>query len=611
MVSYAQVVTGWPNSASQTNHSRSPFTDSLSEKLRVALQIPAGETVHPTVPLIDQGVDSLGAVTVGTWFSKQLYLDLPLLKVLSGATVADLAEDAATRLPASAIPLVVRGEGVADNADSKTSSSNPEDTGSGTSATSVDALSDEEEGGDDTTGKGEPSVVRREKMSLTQEYSWKLQQRVDDPTIFNNTIGMFMKGHIDLERLFKALKTSLRRHEIFRTGFVAEDGDEPGQTPLQTVFRRPANKVQMLQVADRAAAEETYRQLEKTRYDIKAGDTLRLVDLYWGDNEHLLVIAYHRLVGDGSTTENLFVEVSQLYDGVALKPPSVQFADLAARQRDDVTKGRMNEDIAYWTGLHGMTASPPSTSLVLPVMTQLLQDSPAAAATSAPLTGEQGPWHQHEAIVRLDPMVAFRIKERSRKHKATPMQFYLAAYHVLLARLADSREDMTIGVADTNRATIDEVAAMGYFANLLPLRFAFAAHSTFGEHLVATKDRMREATRHSRVPLAVLLDRLDAGLPSTGNDKARAPLFQAVFDYKQGQAESGSIGGATMTEVMASRERTPYDVVLEMSDDPKRDPLLTVKLRSDLYGAQHPKAFLDSYVAILSMFSMNPALKLA
>lgn len=114
--------------------------------------------------------------------------------------------------------------------------------------------------------------------------------------------------------------------------------------------------------------------------------------------------------------------------------------------------------------------------------------------------------------------------------------------------------------------------------------------------------------RHSRIPLGVLLGRLGTGLPNT---KGRAPLFQAGFDYQQGQAESGSIGGATMTGVIASREKTLYDVVLEMSDDTKRDPLITVKLRSDLYGSQHSKVFLDAYVAILSMFSMNPALKLA
>lgn len=98
-----------------------------------------------------------------------------------------------------------------------------------------------------------------------------------------------MKGSIDLERLFRALKAALRRHEIFRTGYAVDNGDDDKESPLQTVFSRPANKIQIVQVSDRAASEATYRQLEKTKYNIDVGDTLRLVDLYRGDNEHLHV----------------------------------------------------------------------------------------------------------------------------------------------------------------------------------------------------------------------------------------------------------------------------------------------------------------------------------
>lgn len=68
------------------------------------------------------------------------------------------------------------------------------------------------------------------------------------------------------------------------------------------------------------------------------------------------------------------------------------------------------------------------------------------------------------------------------------MQFYLAVYHVLLARLTESSQDITIGIADINRSTIEEVSTMGYFANVLPFHFQFAAPMTFGEHLVSTKD---------------------------------------------------------------------------------------------------------------------------
>lgn len=37
--------------------------------MRGILHIPADEKVNATTPLIDQGVDSLGAITVGSWLA--------------------------------------------------------------------------------------------------------------------------------------------------------------------------------------------------------------------------------------------------------------------------------------------------------------------------------------------------------------------------------------------------------------------------------------------------------------------------------------------------------------------------------------------------------------
>lgn len=352
---------------------------------------------------------------------------------------------------------------------------------------------------------------------------------------------------------------------------------------------------------------EGYRRLEKTKYNIAPGDTLRLVNLHWGSDNHLLVIGYHRLVGDGSTTENFFNELGQLYSGVVMKLPSTPFADLALRQRTVLESRPMDEDIDFWVSMHrNDSVSPPS---ILPILNLIDGDG-----TLKKQRGLACSWHQHEAIARLDPMVAFRIKERSRKNKATPMQFYLAAYHVLLTRLSGSK-DITIGLADTNRYNMEKISSMGFFANVLPLRFdEFVASKTFGEHLVSTKDGVRVATQHARVPYGVILDRLGLVFPDLGlgaNSQTHAPLFQAVFDYKQRQAESGSIGISNMTEVLASHERTPYDIVLEMWDDPTRDPLIHVKLQSSLCGPEHARAFVDRFVSILTTFSMNPALKLA
>ncbi|KAG8157035.1 hypothetical protein KVR01_013025 [Diaporthe batatas] len=163
----------------------------------------------------------------------------------------------------------------------------------------------------------------------------------------------------------------------------------------------------------------------------------------------------------------------------------------------------MGEDVSYWTSMYTTTPA------VLPV---LALPNSQQEARSSPVA-----WDQHAGAARLNAVLAFRIRERAKRHKVSPMHFFLAAYHVLLARLAArAGGDMCVGIADTNRATVQDVAAMGYFANLLPVRMAL--EPTFAAQLEATKDRLRQG--------------LDISAPT------HAPLCQAVFDYRQGGAES-------------------------------------------------------------------------
>ncbi|KAI8627214.1 beta-ketoacyl synthase domain-containing protein [Xylariaceae sp. FL1651] len=573
------------------------ITDGLAEKLRTTLQIPHEDSVDLVTPLIDQGVDSLSAVTIGTWFSKNLNLELPLLKILGGASVNDLAEEATERLHPSAIPLVRPMENTVETkaalhingGDTQTSKVdrdaqlNGETKINGHSAQNGDTkLNGVTKLNGESKSNGDTTIQRKVRMSLNQEHSWKLQKHTHDPTMFNSTIGMYMKGHMDLERLSQTFRVLLQRHEILRTCFPDTGNDS--MQPMQTIMKVPYIRFEAFPVENREAAEQGFADVDNQKYNLAVGDTLKIVDFYWAPDEHILVIAYNQLVFDGWSYERLFVELTQLYDGVEL-PPAPQYADFAVRQQMNYEHGRLDEDIAYWKSIYKTIPS------VLPIM------SLPQAQARKPLT-----WSHHTSKARVSSNLASRIRETSRKWKATPMQFYLAAYYVMLARLTGSA-DISVGVADANRPDLDDLSTMGFFVNILPLRFAYSMDCTFSEALSKTKEQMRSALLHSRIPNHIIMEKLGIKNPTEP-----APLFQAVFDYKQGQAESGSIGSAYMAGVLASRSRTPYDITLEMSDDPTRDPLVTVKLQSCIYGADDAQTVMESYMSILTLFSQKQGL---
>ncbi|RMZ68767.1 beta-ketoacyl synthase domain-containing [Pyrenophora seminiperda CCB06] len=432
--------------------------DGLAQKMRGVLYIPTDEQIEVSVPLIDQGVDSLLLQ-----FSKMLLIDIPILKVISGASITELAEEAARRLPRATIPLIELEDGVV-----------------------VVSESGNQDSSDSTLVSSKP-----------------LQQLTHDRSIFYNSIGVFMKECLDLVRLQNAFATCLQRHEIFRTSFHSDR--------IQSILDAPKQDIKCIRVDDRAAAEEAYRELETKDYDLAAGKTLKLVNLYRDQDEHLFVKGYHRLVGDGSTTQNFLNEVGQIYDGAQLSVPP-QYSNFALRQRSDVETGNMDSDIAYWTSMY---------TRALPVLPVLLLPQAKSSRTATTFVA----WKQHVGM--------------------------LCPSSVL-------------------------------FANLLPVRMeGYSPEQNFADELLAVKERMCQAMQHPFVPYGVTLARLGLDKPAT--ELQHAPLFQAIFDYRQGAAETGRLGKASFTEIWASRERMPHDVVLEMCDDPAKGPLVTVKFQSYLF----------------------------
>ncbi|KAI1374307.1 putative polyketide synthase [Hypoxylon crocopeplum] len=573
---------------------RSIITEGLSGRIRGALQLAPTDDINLTTPLIDQGVDSLSAVTISSWFSKNCSLDIPLLRILGGASVIDLVDEAASRLTPEAIPLAYSGDAWTEAAQPAGEALQP------TAPSLTDGASNELIYVDYESISTPPSprshdeegLEREAPLSLTQEYSWKQQQLPLAPETFNSTIGMYMKGPLSLNRLGWALDQVLQRHDAFRTCFI-QDPDGSSQ-PIQAVMKSPRVHFEAVKVADKAAADQGFKDLEGYKYDLTKGDTVKVVDFHWSPTDHLLIFAYHRLVGDGWTTEHLFVEAGQLYSGVQLEP-APSYADFAIRQRNQLASGEFDKDLDYWGGLFE----------TLPTRLPAL-DVPCAEKASAETLAPS--WTEHELSTRLNRMVAIRIKDRARKHKVAPMHYYLTCFQVLLARLTSSTE-VVIGIADTGRPTLVEQATMGFFANLLPVRLGYSSDKLFGEALVEAKEQMRTAILHSAVPYGLILERL--GLSSAKDPSAsHAPLFQAVFDYKQGQAESGSIGEAQIIDSRTPRAGSPYDITLEMSDDPSKDPLITVKLQKGRYGSKDAEVVMDAYLSILSIFARNPALRL-
>jgi amino acid adenylation domain-containing protein len=566
--------------------------EAFSAKLEVLMQLDTGG-VNAHIPLLDMGFDSLLAVETRTWFWQELHVDMPVLRFLEGDTVHEISEEIATQYLA--------GRGERDNEESSSgavskegdtttpaipassSGGDPSPSTPLTSECSDDRITLEVTGETssncsssfdkvelpgqsvNTEGKvGKPGeetnsgittqthskrdMTRVDSMSLAQSGLWFLSEYLDDPTSCNIVVSYTLKGRLDVMQLRKAIENVVAHHPSLRTCFYIDE--ETGE-PTQSVLRasRPLIRFQTAHASNQEDIEAAFQALRDHQWDLAYGQMFGATLLCTErEDEYALVFGYHHIVIDGVSWSIILRDIQQAYTSKPLSRQKKMYIDAAAEQTQAIKFGALKKQIAYWMNVHNKLPDP------LPLL----------PFTSAHRRKSRRRYHSHTITKAMNIRLVTKIKDASKSLKVTPFNFYLAALQVLFSVLLDTK-DLCIGVTDASRHDVDLVNTVGYFVNILPLRFRLDSQDSFTNLVRQTSRHVLEARSNGQVPIDVILDHLRA--PQDGSTN---PLFHVVFSYRTGSVADIDLGNGCSLSANAYRDAEgPFDLgfgVYEVGD---------------------------------------------
>ena len=456
------------------------------------------------------GADSLLAVEMRGWFSQTFEVNVPVLKILSGTSVAelvhlvieDMSEDMTPAMSASGhdkAPTAVeppRVQSIRTNVTALDLSPSLASSFEGSTVPTIGSSS-----AYDTAESSPPlepfkpedieieeptptAFQRRSDLSYGQELFWFVSSLLQDSTSLNHT-GMFrLSGNVRVADLKRAVKSIGQRHEALRTCFSTEGGHS-----FQGVLETAIVSLEHRNITSEAEAYKVVDELQEHIYDMTHGETYRLLLLTASPEEHYLAFGTHSLMADGLSLQVFLSDLQQFYTRTKPSTKCFQFIDHATHQRQDYTKGVYKNDLAFWrTELADMPASMPVLS--------------SAKSRSRPSMDK---YENLQAEFRVDAETKSLIQALCRRIKVTPFHYYLSVFRAFLARHTGAN-DFSIGVADANRPTEELMAAIGPFLNLLPIRFQTEGSAGFSETLSETKTKTYEALSKSGVPFQILLN---------------------------------------------------------------------------------------------------------
>jgi amino acid adenylation domain-containing protein len=348
-------------------------------------------------------------------------------------------------------------------------------------------------------------------LSEGQRAIWVAHELARENTSMNLGEAVRVRGPLDVDALRRAVDRLVDRHPALRTTFSGAAGE-----PIQTVQRSLRTRLEVV-VHRRRVADDIARDVRERidrPFDLAAEAPFRATLLALADDEHLLVLALHHIVGEFWALVILMGELVEFYrsetQGRAPKLPPLEatYGEFAAQQRSYLAGRAAESDRRYWLERLGGEMS----ALELP-------------------TDRPRPLHPSGAgalrAFELDADTARGVKELSKSLGVTIHATLLSAFAVHLYRHS-GQGDLVIGAPMTGRSEARYAGVVGYFDNPLPLRITCGGDASVRELIRSVRDEVVGAFEHQAYPFPRIVEQVRR---SRGG--AHAPLFNVMFVLRQ------------------------------------------------------------------------------
>ena len=424
-------------------------------------------------------------------------------------------------------------------------------------------------------------------LSPAQRRIWFAEQRGGTEATYVIESSSWLTGALDAGRLGDALNALIQRHPVLGMQVVAcEDGH-----PRLRVFAQPVG-IERFDAAGRTPADRTADALRIAEsivgrpFGLHDGPLTRCALIRLFDREHLLVFAYHHLLGDAISSRFIRRDLLRFYaDG----------GKRGDRGAADADRALYDADLGPEPG--GRNAE--RRAIDAQATARRLTDAPRestfrAASHSAPHQSPRAHWCQ--AVI--DPELSERVRVVAHGLRATPFVVHLTALHLLIQRY--SGQDQTLaGFMTANRAGADR-DKVGLYAQTLVSRFDGTGNLTGADAIRRVRADAIEATRHGNAELEEVL-RL---LPEGGAHGAH-PLFQCILSHIE-LGQEITAGGLTATPVIVPLRFAWLNAEFRMYPDAAGGAWIVLRCPEELYDLETAGQLLGHYLQLLRSLTAGP-----
>jgi amino acid adenylation domain-containing protein len=422
-------------------------------------------------------------------------------------------------------------------------------------------------------------------LSFSQRRMWILHRLAPQSSAYSMPVAVRLRGRINLEAMRRALARLTERHESLRTVFRFEDSE-----PYQLVQGAGSLPLEVLDVSsptieDRnTEASRLFQKLAQIPFDLENGPLARAYLTKLADDDWVLMLNKHHIIGDQWSYVILAQDLAKLYAeecGISVgpwRPVGISYPEYAIWQRRRLTDRALASQKEYW-------------------LAQLAGLEPLSLPTDYSASGYDR-YHGARISRPFTPELRERLESLSLAHGATLFMSLLTAFQVLLSRYS-GQHDIAVGVPIANRHNLLSEHLIGTLVNTLVLRLDLSGNPTFSDALARLRKIALDGYSNQDMPFEALVGELGSGM-----DRSTPPLVNVLFNVLNVPIGELEFYGLDWSIFDFDRGATQFDLTLTV--DPQLLNSVSLEYSKDLFSPDTAARILDHYMQLLREAVDNP-----
>jgi amino acid adenylation domain-containing protein len=349
-------------------------------------------------------------------------------------------------------------------------------------------------------------------LTFAQQRLWLIDRFSPGTPAYNIPQSWTVNIEIDRGALQQALLRLAERHTALRTCIEMRDGEA-----VQVILKQVEIPVAFTDLSDEVNEEKRNLQLRellvsegRKAIPLSQAPLIRFHVIRLAPSLSVFSYNMHHIIADQWSLDLLKRELAAFYTEIVteraanLRPLSLQYSDIARRERTQTSTDLHARQLDYWR----------RRLLGMPMLLELpFSKSRSAEQTYAGAT----------CTIKFDPALTSQLRQFAARSNTSLYFLMLTAFAALVYRYT-GQKDFCFGTPITGRKRREEEDIIGLFVNMLPLRCTFEPTAGFHELIKQISGAVLDDFENSDIPFQKLVMELHPQ-----RSQAYSSIFQIMF----------------------------------------------------------------------------------